>query len=270
MNVKAFFGDALGQALELGIGTADDVLRHVTPDVLSTHLPRPLWARVLTACMGAPKVDAQLIVETIGVPNLCEHVPANIIWACIAEIGARSIGQTFNATPPVLTRASLASSASSGPPTRPTPPPMNSVLAPPPEPSPGSAAAAAASEKAVNQPLADLITELESDERPITQTRSRTPTGQRFRQSNTGIGRLGQTAQPRRPMASATPPATPPAVPSKPRRTGTEADDAETEAEGWRSREIAVDDSQLVDWQASETTQASGDDDFSDIGRNKR
>jgi hypothetical protein len=264
VNAKAFFGDALGQALELGIGTPDDVLRHVTPDVLSTYLPRPLWARVLTACMGAPKVDAQLVVETIGVPNLCEHVPAHIIWACISEIGARSIGQTFTASPPVLTRASLAAPA--GPPTRPTPPPMNSVLAPPPEP-----AAVAASEKAVNQPLADLITELESDERPITPTRSRTPTGQRFRQSNTGIGgRVGPTTQPRRPMASATPPATPPAVPSKPRRTGTEADDAETEAEGWRSKEIAVDDSQLVDWQASETTQASGDEDFSDIGRNKR
>jgi hypothetical protein len=259
VNVKAFFGDALGQALELGIGTADDVLRHVTPDVLSTHLPRPLWARVLTACMGAPKVDAQLVVETIGVPNLCEHVPAHIIWACIAEIGTRSIGQTFTATPPVLTRASL------GPPTRPTPPPMNSVLAPPPE-----AATIAASEKAVSQPLADLITELESDERPAAPARARTPTGQRFRQSNTGIGRLNQTTQPRRPMASATPPTTPPTPPSKPRRTGTEADDAETEAEGWRSREIAVDDSQLVDWQSSETTQASVDDDFSDIGRNKR
>ncbi|HEX4449742.1 MAG TPA: hypothetical protein VH143_02675 [Kofleriaceae bacterium] len=262
MNVKAFFGDALGQALELGIGTADDVLRHVTPDVLSTYLPRPLWARMLTACLGAPKVDAQLVIETIGVPNLCEHVPAHIIWACIAEIGARSVGQTFTAAPPVLTRASLSTSA--GPPTRPTPPPMNSVLAPPPAP-----ATVAASEKAVTQPIADLITELESDERPITPQRGRTPTGQRFRQSNTGIGRVNQTAQPRRPMATAsTPPATPPAA-SKPRRTGTEADDAETEAEGWRSREIAVDDSQLVDWQASETTQASTDDDFSDIGRKR-
>jgi hypothetical protein len=267
VNVKAFFGDALGQALELGIGTADDVLRHVTPDVLSTHLPRPLWARLLTACLGAPKVDAQLVVETIGVPNLCEHVPAHIIWACIAEIGARSLGQAFTAAPPIMTRASLSQSPS-GPPTRPTPPPMSSVLAPPPEPA-AAAGAVAASEKAVNQPLAELITELESDERPITPQRARTPTGQRFRQSNTGIGRLGATAQPRRPMATAaTPPATPP-IASKPRRTGTEADDAETEAEGWRSKEIAVDDSQLVDWQSSETTQASVDDDFSDIGRKR-
>ena len=49
VNIKAFFTDALGQALELGIGTPDDVLRHVTPDVLAAYLPKPLWARLFTA-----------------------------------------------------------------------------------------------------------------------------------------------------------------------------------------------------------------------------
>ena len=272
MNIKTFFGDALGQALELGIGSADDVLRHVTPDVLSTHLPRPLWARLLIACLGAPKVDSQLVIETIGVANLCEHVPSALIWTVIAEIGARSLGQSYTA-PPIMTRASL-STSNKEPPTRPTPPPMTSVLAPPPA---ASAAAAATDPKGapndklppVNQPLADLITELEADDRPITPTRARTPTGQRFRQSNTGIGRLGAAGQQRRPMvaASTPPPVTPAATPgSKPRRSGTEAED---ESEWRGSREIAVDDSQLVDWQSAETTQASSDDDFGDIGRKR-
>jgi hypothetical protein len=261
VNVKAFFVDALGGALELGVGTPDDVLRHVTPDILATHLPRPLWARLFTACLGAPKVDAQLVIETLGIANLCEHVPAAIIWACIAEMGARSLGLAYTAPPPpvVLTRASLSPGSA---PTRPTPPPMTSVLAPPPSAEP----AAGETKPAVNEPLADLITELEADDRPITPTRARTPTAQRIRQSNTGIGRLGANNQPRRPMASASPPA--PAT-SKPRRTGTEVEEAETEgAGGWKSREIAVDDSQLVDWQAAETTQAS-DDDFGDIGRKR-
>src|SRR5687767_14006537 len=93
VNLKGFFVDALGTALELGIATPEDVIKYVTPDVLATHLPRPLWARLLTACLGAPKVDAQLVVETIGVPNLCEHVPVNIIWSCIGEIAQRSLGQ---------------------------------------------------------------------------------------------------------------------------------------------------------------------------------
>ncbi|HEX8108337.1 MAG TPA: hypothetical protein VF516_11450, partial [Kofleriaceae bacterium] len=99
MNIKAFFVAALSSALDLGIAVPDDVLRHVTPDVLAAHLPRPLWARLLTACVGAPRVDAQLVVETIGVPNLCEHVPAPIIWACIEELALRALGGVVIAAP---------------------------------------------------------------------------------------------------------------------------------------------------------------------------
>src|SRR5689334_25144638 len=89
--MKDFFVDTLSSALDLGIATPDDVIRHVTPDVLSRHLPRPLWARLLTAALGAPRVDAQLVIETIGVPNLCEHVPSTIVWACVAEIAQRAL-----------------------------------------------------------------------------------------------------------------------------------------------------------------------------------
>lgn len=271
MNIKAFFSEALGQALELGIGSPDDVLRHVTPDVLATYLPKPLWARLLTACLGASRVDAQLVVETIGVPNLCEHVPAAIIWQCVSEIASRSLGQAYTAPAPILTRPARPAAAAEVPVTSAS----GSMLAPPPAAmeapvavgtSPGSVGPSIPAP--VNQPLADLITELEADERPITPTRGRTPTSQRFRQSNTGIGRLGQsqaaaqTAQ-RRPQASAS--AAP--VGSKPRRTGTEVE--EVEDSPFRDREIAVDDSQLVDWQSAETTEARTDEDFSDLGRKR-
>ena len=80
MNVKTFCVDALQSALDLGLAMPEDVLRHVTPDVLSVHLPRPLWARLLTAALGAPKVDATLVVETVGVANLVEHIPSALIW----------------------------------------------------------------------------------------------------------------------------------------------------------------------------------------------
>jgi len=69
---------------------------------------------------------------------------------------------------------------------------------------------------------------------------ARTPTAQRFRQSNTGIGRLG-SAQ-RRPQVAA-----PPAGGRPRRRAGTEVSDEPVEA----GAEIAVDDSQLVDWSAN-------------------
>ena len=104
VNLKAFFVATLSTALDLGIAVPDDVIRHVTPDVLAAHLPRPLWARLLTACVGAARVDAQLVVETIGVPNLCEHVPVAILWQCISEIAQRSLGQAYSAPPAIVTR----------------------------------------------------------------------------------------------------------------------------------------------------------------------
>ena len=274
VNVKAFFSEALGQALELGIGTPEDVLKQVTPELLATYLPKPLWARLLTACLGASRVDATLVIETIGVPNLCEHIPAPVIWQCINEIAARSLGQAYTAPPPIVTRptAQVVEPASSS----------GSMLAPPPEAiepvalgtSPGSVGPSIPSP--ANGPLADLITELEADDRPITPTRGRTPTSQRFRQSNTGIGRLGQSqqiasqpppVQPRRPQATASATTGSASSSGRPRRTGTEVEDVESD--GSREKEIAVDDSQLVDWQSTETTQTADGDDFSDLGRKR-
>jgi hypothetical protein len=285
MNVKAFFVDALASAIELGVGTPEDVLRHVTPDVLAQHLPRPLWARLLTACLGAPKVDATLIVETIGVPNLAEHIPAHIIWGCIADIAARALGSHDE----VRVAATAAASAFAARKTQQTkPPPVG--LAPPPEERPTATGAAPVSigpsipapspTAAANQPLADLITELEQDggaEPRLANLRPRSPTAPRFRQSNTAVGR--GTLGARRPQAAATPVA-PQAqgtgtMGRTPRRTGTEvSEEPETAVEGadWRGREIAVDDSQLVDWQADNATASSaitGDDDFSDLGRKR-
>jgi len=256
VNIKAFFVEALTSALDLGIARPEDVVKHVTPDVLAQHLPRPLWARLLTACLGAPRVDAQLIVETIGVPNLAEHLPATIIWACIAEAGARSLGKQVDvhvapAPLPVSTRPTPAPQPLTPPPPevitsmpKATPPPMAAVGPSIPAPATGA--------------LADVISELETAE-PSAPVRGRTPTSQRFRQSNTGIGRLG--ASQRRPQASATP------SPLRTQRRGsTEVTD--TESAEVVSPEIAVDDSQLVDWSTNENTHA-GDDDFSDLGRKR-
>jgi hypothetical protein len=247
VNIKAFFVDALTSALDLGVARPEDVLKHVTPDVLAQHLPRPLWARLLTACLGAPKVDATLVVETIGVPNIAEHIPTHIVWACIAEVGARALGKEVDVH---VAPAPLKPAA----PTPLTPPPPD-VIASTPKPTPPPMAAVGPSIPApANAALADLINELEASEQPAP-ARARTPTSQRFRQSNTGIGRLG--ASQRRPQASASPL-------RSPRRTGTEVSD--TEAAEVVSQEIAVDDSQLVDW--SENTQAS-DEDFSDLSRKR-
>ena len=265
MNVKAL---SRSQARDLGLATCDDVVRHVTPDVLAHHLPRPLWARLLTACVGAPKVDAQLVVETIGVPNLCEHIPQTIIWGCLLEIGARALGTGPLAQPRTTPLAATA--------------PIAVIAPPPPEIAPATPAPSAPAPGGPSIPeprLQSLFAELEAEDKtappPSPGGRARTPTGQRFRQSNTGIGRLAATNA-RRPMASAAAPT--PTTPSAIVEQGTEKSrgtlptscaaarpsqgEVETEID-WKNREpIAVDDEQLVDWSAAEETQTTNADDY--------
>lgn len=258
VNLKAFFVATLSSALDLGIAVPDDVLRHVTPDVLSIHLPRPLWARLLTACVGAPRVDAQLVVETIGVANLCEHVPAPIIWACIEELALRSLGGVVIAAPAASSRPTATGTAPS---TRPIP------LATPPPPI-AEVRAAPSAPVAVGPSIpAPTAAAAEADD-----GRGRLPPSQRFRQSNTGIGRLAATGA-RRPQAQAAPapaPIEPPVerAPVAPRfrRGETQSDDNDSETfiggkDEWKN----VDDEQLVDWSAADETVTNG----SDYGRKR-
>jgi hypothetical protein len=252
VNIKAFFVAALSSALDLGMAVPDDVLRHVTPDVLAAHLPRPLWARLLTACVGAPRVDAQLVVETIGVPNLCEHVPAPIIWACIEELALRGLGGVVTAAAGQVAASSRPNSTAAAPrpiPLSTPPPPAETRLTPPSMPvvvGPSIPAPAAG--------------DAEAD------ARSRLAPSQRFRPSNTGLGRLAANNA-RRPQAPA--PAPPPpepdrSAPPRVKRGQTESDyvDSETFVGGkddWKNA-LAVEDEQLVDWSASDETVTSGDE----------
>jgi len=259
VNVKGFFVATLSSALDLGIATPDDVLKHVTPDVLAEHLPRPLWARLLTACVGAPRVDAQLVVETIGVPNLCEHVPAPTIWRCIEDIAARSLGG-----------AELPARASQAVPPKPL-----AVSAPPPEEKKKPAAAAAPVPAGPSIPApttgGDQPADHDAEEGSTgTPMRPRTATSQRFRQTNTNIGRLAASSAARRPQAAVPTPAAPvsePVAPASHVRRGMTESDLEMETaiapatnDDWKSA-LAVEDEQLIDWSGSEELTATNEND---------
>jgi hypothetical protein len=278
VNLKAFFVDALAFALDVGIGTPEDVLHHVTPDVLAAHLPRPLWARLFTACLGSQKVDAQLIVETIGVPNLCEHVPTNVIWACISQIASRALGgahavaipATMAQPKPTIAGAQIGRSTTpaKGVPAPTTTPSRGLPLSPLPAAAeaparnaqPASPAAGRNNPVPGPQSLANL--DLDEDERPAAPSRSRTPTGQRLRAGQTGgIARIGAASvAARRPQAQAAPAAPSARVPARGRGSTDEEFETETSVgKDWSEREIAVDDEQLVDWQAADETQTGGE-----------
>lgn len=250
MNLKAFFVDALARALDLEIATADDVLRYVTPDVLATYLPRPLWARLLAACLGAMRVDAALVVETVGVPNLCEHVPAHILWACISDVARRSLGgttmETWDATR-VTTRPSPVQIAPP-PPENPTP-----AIAPKAKSGPVITVPTRAIPP-VSQPMADIHDDLDA-ERPVAQQQPRASLQPRFRQAGTASGRQVAATPTVVSTVSRRPQAVAPVPAARSARRGATEMETETDVS-----EISVDDSQLVDWQTSEDTQTAHDD----------
>jgi hypothetical protein len=268
VNLKAFFVTTLSSALDLGIAVPDDVLRWATPDVLAANLPRPLWARLLTACLGAPRVDSQLVVETIGVPNLCEHIPAQIIWGCIQELAVRSLSGVVIATPAEApsTRPQVLHSS---PISRPIP------LATPPPPPAAEPKVASTPPMGVMGAMGTSIpspgaTAPEHELDPA--GRPRVPPGQRFRQASSGIGRLANNASARRPQAQAAPPAAPAAAEPDHVKTGSmprvkrgqsEGDfDLETYVGGkddWKNA-LAVEDEQLVDWSAADETVTTGEE----------
>jgi hypothetical protein len=131
-------------------------------------------------------------------------------------------------------------------------------------------------------PLGDLVSELEGEQErdrgasptssSSSNSRARTPTSQRFRQSQTGIGRLAPTSltSPRRPQAAATPSASTsqilPSVLSSRKTPPPPAEPVETfevvtemGKDDWKNA-LAVEDEQLVDWQAADETITTSDD----------
>nr|HEX4313163.1 hypothetical protein [Kofleriaceae bacterium] len=289
MTLKTFLTDALASAVELGVATPDDVLRFATPELLAEHLPRPLWARLLTACLGAARVDAQLIVETVGVPNLCEHLPASVIWQCVASVAARELDAPISSAPPpmrigVTPMATIGSSGSSasapataagsgGWAARPsTAAPL--PLAPPPAPTPvadvrtGSKPNQAPPQMPIPapQPSLDVLDVLEELDDPLAsppppvapQGRARGTTRQPFRNSSTSsggaAGRAAASANAhtaRRPQAQAAPAPTP-------RRAPTEVNDYDIATDVRSAEDFSAGDD-LVDWSSSEET-VTGDD----------
>jgi hypothetical protein len=240
VSITPFLVDAFSAALDRGIASAQDMIRHLTPDVLAVHLPRPLWARLLTACLGAARVDATTIVDTVGIANLCEHLPKPLLWACLSEIAATAMGGAKPVAPQIAVNAS-----SSG-----------EVLLPPPP----AAASRPGSNPGEAEPVASLF-----------DGRSRTPTRPPGR-SNLGTNRISTPAgaSTRRPQVPAPAPAPTPPSPSTfsgvrlptpaavPRSTRRDDLDFEIETDirsDWKGKDpIPVDDEQLVEWSPNEET----------------
>ncbi|HEU5057047.1 MAG TPA: hypothetical protein VFU21_11005 [Kofleriaceae bacterium] len=89
---RRFLYEIIGMGLELETVSPDDVLRHVTPEVLAHHLPVALKAKLLQASLNAEKMTPALVVESIGVEGLVEHSPMPALWSVVRSAVERQLG----------------------------------------------------------------------------------------------------------------------------------------------------------------------------------
>ena len=97
---RRFLTVAIASGLDFGVMSPDDVIRHVSMEVLAHHLPVPLKARLLTAALEADAMTATLVLDTLGVEAIVENVPLHIMWACVAESAKQSLDQGATLKPP--------------------------------------------------------------------------------------------------------------------------------------------------------------------------
>lgn len=280
-GMRAFLRDALASALTLGVATPDDVIAHATPEVLSLHLPRAVWTQLLAACLAAPRTDARLIVDTVTVPVLCEHVPEPILWACLAQLGSRALGRGILAPPPPKVAASAPAPTASAPvaPVAAAPtvsPPVAAPVAVAPTASapivaPTASAPVPRAEARTEPPTRELPAEVTrvapAPSRPSTASRAQTADPAPLEPPPRPASAARTTLGARRPQAAAAVPAK--RAEAKPAgRAATATDfDLEADVEGWKKDPEQIDDDQLIDWSQNEETMTGGEGGFNDRRR---
>ena len=86
---RNFLEVALTVGMETEIIAPADVLRHIEPDVLASHLPDDAKTSLLAASIKAGKMDPNLVFETLNPQVFAEHMPVHMLWSCIAEAAER-------------------------------------------------------------------------------------------------------------------------------------------------------------------------------------
>jgi hypothetical protein len=86
-KAREFLRRALAAALARAVLTPSDVVQHVDARVIVHHLPEALTTKLLEVSLAAGRLDAQLVVDTIGIDQIARHAPSATVWACLARAG---------------------------------------------------------------------------------------------------------------------------------------------------------------------------------------
>ena len=92
MNPKQrFLEQVLASGRRNGIVSAEDMLEHATPGLLAEHLPTDLRAALIGASLAATDMNPDMVVDTLGIAALAEHMPEHVLFACITKAAASDV-----------------------------------------------------------------------------------------------------------------------------------------------------------------------------------
>jgi hypothetical protein len=84
-NRRRWLTTLLEEGMRLGVLEPADLLRHMTPSVLATDLPPSMVAKLLQTGLSGGAFSPDVVVSTLGVPALAEHLPFLVLWGCVQQ-----------------------------------------------------------------------------------------------------------------------------------------------------------------------------------------
>jgi hypothetical protein len=87
---EKWFADLLRAGLETGVLSEPDILAHAPPPVLIGSLPKDVVVRLLDVTLTSGAMSPQAVVQTLTPELLAAHVPAPVIWGCLAAAAQRA------------------------------------------------------------------------------------------------------------------------------------------------------------------------------------
>jgi hypothetical protein len=95
--------DFLRRALEAGVKAAmlgaDQIVKHVNASVIGLF-PDELTTKLLETSLAAGKMNAALVVDTLGIDAIARHAPTKVLWACLDGAGAHAEAPVPERHPP--------------------------------------------------------------------------------------------------------------------------------------------------------------------------
>ena len=87
---QRWFSHILDSGLTENIFGPDDVLGHVTTEIMANHLPPEVMSKVLQSSLAAGAMTPDRVLETLTPEVLAEHIPLPVLWKCVAEAAEKS------------------------------------------------------------------------------------------------------------------------------------------------------------------------------------